>query len=207
MLFKLILLLSLAAIGSSFTLPRGLANGIYLASYNDADEEVHQLIGANPFENATEPELPVLIAPRSERQLRQLAKRSSFRTWCGCGIHMNTGDTNIANAGLANAIAVRTVINPAQLIYVRHNTVVAFLWYDIFSPDWDKRIIPIDLPGYRALWVSYFDRVITEACGLFIPGTARLLGKTPWDLGYMNYDGVSSANVGLHAEGSTRSHC
>lgn len=206
MLFKLILLLSLAAIGSSFTLPGGLANGIYLASYNDAGEEVHQLIGANPFENATESELPVLNAPRSERQRRQLTKRN-FRAWCGCGIHMNTGDTNVANAGLASTIASRTVINPGQLIYAHQNTVVAFLWYDIFSPDWNSGMTSITLPTYRSLWVPYFDRVITEACGLFIPGTARLLGHTPLDLGYMNYDGVSASNVGLHAEGSTRSAC
>lgn len=206
MLFKLILLLSLAAIGTSFTLPKGLANGIYLASYNDAGEEVHQSIGPNPFENATESELPVLNAPRSERERRRLSKRN-FETWCGCGINMNTGDTNVANAGLANAIASRTVINPGQLIYVRQNTVVAFLWYDVWSPDWNKGMTSITLPEYRSLWVPYFDQVITEACGLFIPGTARLLGDTPLDLGYMNYDGMDAVDVASYAEESTAHSC
>ena len=205
MLFKLILLLTLATIGSSFTFPKGLTNGIYIASYNDAGEEIHQLIGTNPFENATESELPVLNTRASELQRRRLTKRD-FRTWCGCGIHMNTGDTNVANAGLGSAIASHTIINPGQLIYVAQNTVIAFLWFDVDSPDWNSRMPSINLPSYRSLWVSYFDQIITESCGLFIPGTARLLGDTPLDLGYMNYDG-GLVDVTLHAEKSTQSAC
>lgn len=190
--------LGLATIGSSYTLPKGAANGVYRAYYNEAGEEVHELIGRNPFENETASSSPVFNnAPRSERRGLRMDKRN-VETWCGCNYPMNAGDTNIANAGLASQIASHQGnMNALQAFWTVQNTAVAFVCNRGTNPDDRATGVPVSV-------VEDYAWQITQACGCFIAGTARLFGSV--DYGYMNYDS-NAPFFCQNAEGSPQHSC
>ena len=199
MQFKPILLLGLAAIASSFILPNGAANGLYRAYYNDAGEEVHEPIDLGSFENAATSSLPVVSnAPRSKRQEPQVKR--NVETWCGCGIQMNVGDTNVANQRLASQAqsGSRIPIMPGTSVYSIQNTAVAF------ACSIGPKYAFID-----ANVVSDYAWQITQACGWWVAGTARQNTYNPGaqvlDYGYMNY--WSGLNFCGNAEESQAHSC
>ena len=206
MLFQQILVLSLATLCLSFTVPKGAANGFYEAHYTDAGEEVHELIEANPLQHETESGLPVLgNATRSRRRGRQIIPRN-VETWCGCGLPMNTGDTNSANWGLQSQLASKSQIFAGQAYYVVHNTAIAFFTWDVYSGDYNSnqngKVYKFD--GSNIVFA--YNWQISEACGSFIPGTARTDGGWPVDYGYMNYHGNLGVSLS-HPEESISHHC
>lgn len=165
-----ILLLGLTATGSAFTFPAGAANGIYRAYYNDAGDEVHELISPDTFEDAVVSEREVAHNDRHSRQLGAL-------TWCGCGISMNAYDTNTANGNLQSQVSGGNLYLPENAAaYAIYNTVVAFSCTQSFG----QGTLQID-PDI----VNGNDWRITQACGAFVPGTADTLYW--YDYGYMNY--------------------
>ena len=121
-----ILLLGLTATGSAFTFPAGAANGIYRAYYNDAGDEVHELISPDTFEDSAVSEREVLHNHSKSRRLTPLL-------WCGCGISMNAYDTNTANGGLQSQAMAGLVLPENAAGYSVHNTVVAFVCTDAFG--------------------------------------------------------------------------
>jgi len=194
MLAKSLLILSLAAIGSSFTLPAGLSNGIYKASYNAAGEEVHELVTADMFNTTSpSPALPKREDSRSGR--REIHERwDSITTWCGCAFPMNAGDTNAANADLATQVASYPTIWPGTAWYSVVNTAVAF----VCNVDNKNANIPTDIVSLNSPDISY-------ACGNFIAGTSRIEWPEALDYGYMNY--FSGLNFCGAAQSSTQNWC
>src|SRR5690349_21662869 len=114
MLAKSLLILSLAAIGSSFTLKGGLSNGLYKAYYNTAGEEVHELVTADTLNTI-------------RGRMSSPSKRWSVgEVWCGCAFPMNAGDTNVANSVMANWAASSPQLGAYAAEYYIQNTAVAF---------------------------------------------------------------------------------
>lgn len=184
---KSLLILGLAAVSSSFRLPDGLPNGSYQAYYNEAGEEIHELISETILNSTTSHQV------LSKRQF-PLSKRSSIQTWCGCDNPMNAGDTNVANEGLANQAASGPRIDPGTSFYTIQNTAVAF----VCNGDDKPLTIPTDV-------VSTGSWDVSAACGLFYAGTSRLEWPEMLDYGYMNY--VSGLDFCHDAERSTSSTC
>ncbi|KAJ5623967.1 hypothetical protein N7510_000276 [Penicillium lagena] len=187
MIAKSFLIFGLAAIGSSFSFPDDLPNGSYRAYYNEAGEEVHELIEASVFNSTSS--LPAL----PKRQYSQ-SKRDSIQTWCGCDNSMNAGDTNVANAGLADQAAAYPTIWPGTAFYTIQNTAVAF----VCNVDDKSANIPTDV-------VSTGSWDISAACGLFYAGTSRIQWPEALDYGYMNY--APGLEFCQDAEESTSSTC
>lgn len=200
MLVKYLLILGIAAIGSSFTLPGGLANGLYQAHYNSAGEEVHELVTAGTLNTTSLPTPPDPEPSLSKRQA--IAKRwDSTRTWCGCAFPMNAGDTNVANAGLASWAASSPSIGNNVAEYYIQNTAIAFVIYQ--NPEgYSSTNVPYDLVSNNSPDVSY-------ACGNFIAGTSQLnwfyLIDDGLYYGYMNY--FSGLNLFDSYAASTQSTC
>lgn len=186
MLSQSCLILGLAAIGSSFTLPDGLPNGSYRAYYNEAGEQVHELI--------SETTLNTTYSPLPKRDPSLAARQGSLETWCGCGDSMNTADTNNANAGLGDQVASYPLIEPGNAFFTISNTAVAF----VCNVDDKSANIPTDAVTSGSWYVS-------QACGLFIAGTSRIQWPEALDYGYMNYR--SGLNFCEDAQGSASSTC
>lgn len=191
MLASSVFILSLAAIGSSFTLPAGLSNGLYKAYYNAAGESVYELVTTDT--TSLPPALPERGYSRSKGQA--VAKRwNSLQTWCGCANPMNAGDTNVANAGLANWAASSPVLGGDTAEFVIQNTAVAF----VCNYDGGSVNVPSNLVSNNAPDISY-------ACGNFIAGTSQLEGFAHFDYGYMNY--FSGLNMCENAESAPAETC
>jgi hypothetical protein len=197
MLAKSLLIFGLAAIGSSFTVPDGQSNGFYRAYYDEAGNEVHELVPAGSLNSASPP--PVLPNHRYSRARRQekVVARTPIQTWCECDYTMNTADTNAANADLENQIISGThqdIIWPGTAFYSIRNTAVAF----VCNVDNMNAIVPKDI-------VSTSTKDISAACGLFYPGTSRIQYSQALDYGYMNY--TTGLNFCHNAEQSGTHTC
>jgi hypothetical protein len=195
MLIKSLLLLGLAAIGSSFTLPEDTADGVYRAYHNDAGEEVLELLPATALQSRSNPPTVAIDARSLSKQRAAPLSARHEVTWCGCGLSMNTGDTNFATARLQSAVNAGVKVpgpGPGALIAVQ-NTVIAFLC------NWGNTVTatPSD--------ISDGPQAVTEACGLFVPGTLRVPGYIALDYGYMNY--FSTLNYCAAAESAPATSC
>lgn len=178
MLSKTLLILGLAAIGSSFTLREGLPDGFYRAYYNDAGEEVHELVSASALNTTSSLlALPKREDSRSERHTIATRSETPLGYWCGCDNPMNAYDTNMANAGMDNLVASYPLIQPGEGFFIIHNTAAAF----VCNVDDKSSNIPTDV-------VTTWSQTVTNYCGLFYAGTVRIQWTAALDYGYMNYE-------------------
>jgi hypothetical protein len=176
MLPKLVLILGLAAIGTSFTLPDGLPNGSYRAYYNEDGEEVHEPVSDVSFNTAKSSTPRRLRREGAGPQGQTLAARGAISNWCGCENPVDAYDTNTANSNLAAQVASYPLLQPGWTYYSVQNTVVAF----VCNVDNKPGNVPTDV-------VSTGSWEVTSACGLFYAGTSRIQWPEALDYGYMNY--------------------
>jgi hypothetical protein len=190
MFAKSLLILGLAAIGSSFTLRDGLPNGAYRAYINEEGKEVHEPVpvGTTALDTRS---LPATQYTRSKRQ--PIVERYS-QTWCGCTDSLSASDTNAANQDLGDQVSTNPLIGTGMAFYSIRDSVVAFVC--------NKDVQTVNIPPVA---VSEGSGEVTSACGLFIAGTSRLQGSVALDYGYMNYQ--SGLNFCEAAEGSQSSSC
>lgn len=162
---------------TGFVIPQGQADGVYSVHMDEAGNEVHTLLSG--------PEV-------SAREINPLVARAT-RTWCGCGIVLNNGDTDAANADLRNKLGRGTNIGARGAMYSVRGSAAAFACNlsgasKLFSGD--------ALPQNNAQ--------ITNACGRYTAGTYGELGN--YVTGYMR----SSENGGNFcgaATGAGASRC
>ncbi|CZR55780.1 uncharacterized protein PAC_05668 [Phialocephala subalpina] len=90
---KTLFLLGAAMAATAFTIPKGAADGFYLAYYDSAGNEVHELVtDMSPF-----------AANLTERSISSSAKIGKpGQTWCGCRFGMDHGSCDRANDDLRN---------------------------------------------------------------------------------------------------------
>lgn len=177
----------------SFTIPGGLSNGLYKAYYNAAGEEVHELVTAEDYNSTSLPATPAEYESSAKRH--EVVKRwDSYYIWCGCGFNMNAGDTNVANACLANWAASSPVLGGDVAQYCIQNTAIAFA-VNYFS---EAVTIPSNLVSNNSPDISY-------DCGNFVAGTSALNGFVHLDYGYMNY--YSGINLGTAPQAGSASVC
>jgi hypothetical protein len=89
---------------------------------------------------------------------------------------MNAGDTNVANQMLSTKMASRIYVD--QAVFYIQNTAVAFVCNQGSSPVDRINMSPVADYAWQ----------ITEACGWFVAGIARMDESGPVDYGYMVYD-------------------
>ncbi|OBT94078.1 hypothetical protein VE01_07083 [Pseudogymnoascus verrucosus] len=180
----LLVLSGLAALGSAFTLPGDLANGLYEVSYNEVGEEVHRLV-------KTDFESTYVTLDHTKRG----AVGNSRQTWCGCAFPMNAGDTNIANQRIADYASSSPQLGAGAARYAIQNSAVSFICN--FSAV-SSITVPSNLVSNNAVDISY-------NCGNFIAGTSRMRPYEHTDYGYMNYS--SGLNFCGAAEFSKQGTC
>jgi len=86
MMAKALLLLGLAALGSSLTIPRELENGLYLSYRNAAGDEIHELLvrEGSPEHSKARRDAYSSAAEESFALSRRATAYPDYE-WCGCG--------------------------------------------------------------------------------------------------------------------------
>ncbi|KAJ9149860.1 hypothetical protein NKR23_g4186 [Pleurostoma richardsiae] len=196
------LLAVLAPLVSGFHLPANLPDGIYVAYYNSAGDEVHQPATLEIMNNPeTYLDIGAPPAAATAAAVRSLRRADPWRYVCGCGFNMNHGDCDYAVEELKKqcdrADGGVAFVPPGLAWYSIHGGVVAF----ICNPHGGGTVQGI---GRSGLTASY--QHITDQCGWYVAGT-YWYGVDPvgLDVGYMIY--YSGLDFCAHAEGSSRTSC
>jgi hypothetical protein len=176
MIIKSLVLLSLTTIGVSLVFPENTRNGVYQAYHNEAGEEVLKLIPESALDHRSNSQ-PVGIEDQDAVSESSTLSERHLVTWCGCGIHINTGDTNIATTRLQSIIDSGYQVPGYLNSHIR--ALVAVLV--VFLCNWDNTLTP------RSSYASDGPKSVTQSCGFFVPGTWRNPGPLALDYGYMNY--------------------
>ncbi|KAK3323090.1 hypothetical protein B0H66DRAFT_219490 [Apodospora peruviana] len=188
MIITWILHLILASSIATFQLPDGLANGLYRAYNNDQGEEIIQYLGDvnTTLPNTLEEQNYDIIHHASDShgpERRDFKKR--WQSKCGCGIHLDHGDTDRAVQGLKDSASRGGIIfdKPESAVFVWYNSVVAFVCW---GPSWTF---------IRDIAQSC--SFITKECDWYVAGSANYFwdgmvegqfndAMTPGDMGYMS---------------------
>ena len=158
----LTLMLAVLSTASAYAIPANQPDGIYEVRRSPSGEEIHTALNL-PSERRT--------------SANPLAKRAfAFgHTHCGCGIKLNTGDTDAAVADLENQLGKAGYLIDASMSYYSiRGGVVAFVCND---------------EGNAALKASS-DIVgqalaqITKSCGRYVAGSTGWVND--FSIGYMN---------------------
>ncbi|KAE9377577.1 hypothetical protein N431DRAFT_461176 [Stipitochalara longipes BDJ] len=179
---KTLLFLGAAVIATAFTIPKGEANGFYLAYYDIEGNEVHKLIT----------DISANLTESSISQSAKIGKRG--QTWCGCRNGMDHGTTDDVNGHLGNILGNGYSIPGNAASYYVEGPSVAFMCNkDSFSATVNQGMIPTGCEK------------ITAACGLYVAGTYRIDGLPAMDFGYMDY--TNGEDFCRNAEGSGSHSC
>lgn len=162
MKFSIALLAGLASQAvTAFKVPEGAADGVYAASFAQEDgSEVYEYLQ----DLAGVPSRTTPLISRYEH-LVPSTKTKRTSTWCGCGIGMDHGDCDSATHCLENFLGSSHVIEPYTSLFCKAGSVVAFMCEhddEIHNPD--------NGDAY------YSFQAVTQNCGWYIAGTAKLDG-------------------------------
>ncbi|KAK7189266.1 hypothetical protein DPSP01_003390 [Paraphaeosphaeria sporulosa] len=152
--FALPLLLSSV---TAFVIPQGQADGAYSVQLDSRGNEIHARL-------SDAPEISV-------REASPLVARA-VQSYCGCGIGLNAGDTDAANADLVSQLGRGSNIGAHLAYYSKRGGVVAFA---------------CNLSGGTKLFagdaIGQNNAQITASCGRYIAGSRGEPGN--WATGYM----------------------
>jgi hypothetical protein len=168
----------LASSVTAFFIPRGQADGAYSVHLDSRGNEIHARL----------PNAPEV----SVREASPLVARA-VSTYCGCGIGLNTGDTDAANANLAHQLGRGSDIGAHLSFYSIRGGVVAFA---------------CNLSGGTKLFagdaIGQNNAQITASCGRYIAGSRGEPGN--WATGYMR-KGENGGNFCGAALSSSAHNC
>ncbi|KAF2150020.1 hypothetical protein K461DRAFT_323512 [Myriangium duriaei CBS 260.36] len=205
-------LATLLSLVSGFTLPEGLSDGVYMASYGPNGNEIHTLINSTvdkPFFAGTA-ELPseadeVTTAGHGRHHRTQ---QRAVETWCGCGWVMDYRNCDTAVEDLKAQFdhdgrtlpgsAERPVtLRPHTSYYAVRGNVVAFACNENPSVAVTSR-----------LQMTAIAQAITRSCGWYVAGTGEYgrEGNVEYPLmGYMKHS--AGLNFCRMAKSSPAHHC
>lgn len=162
---------------TAFVTPQGQADGAYSVYVDSRGNEIHARL----------PEAPEI----SVREARPLVARA-VQTYCGCGIGVNNGDTDAANADLARQLGRGSNIGAHLAYYSKRGGVVAFA---------------CNLSGGTKLFagdaIGQNNAQITASCGRYIAGSRGEPGN--WATGYMRTSGNDATFCGTALSSSAHS--
>lgn len=142
---------------TAFVIPKGQPDGVYLARVDGSGNEIHERLSDAPEISA--------------REANPLERRAA-QAWCGCGIILNNGDTDVANRNLANRLQRGTNIGAHQSLYSVAGSAVAFAC----NYSGGSKVFSGDVIGQN-------NAKITAACGRYTAGSWGEGGS--WATGYM----------------------
>jgi hypothetical protein len=162
---------------SAYVLPSNQADGFYRVVRSADGQEVHEALDTAPTRRYTSP------------SAQHLSKRDFGQTHCGCGIKLNTGDTDAAVADLKNQLSDKGHwISPSLSYYSIHGSVIAFVCNE-------------DANSVLKAWTDIVTQAagqITRACGQYVAGSTG--ANYDFSIGYMqNGNGVDFCGNALSA--------
>ncbi|RGP76805.1 hypothetical protein FLONG3_5073 [Fusarium longipes] len=183
-----------------FKLPEGLTDGFYVAYFDDAGNEVHEMVNV-PISSGAMSGLPLSTSTIGNDEGKLHARAAEL--YCGCGFKMNTRDCDAAVEDLkvqsdrcyADKKKCNHLIDRKMSWYSIRGSVVAFAcnWF------WE----PVAM-GRRDYLTDVMAR-ITKNCGLYVPGTyTSSEGGVPY-YGYMNYR--AGLDFCMDSDSSNRPRC
>ena len=181
----------LASSVTAFVIPQGQADGAYSVHLDSRGNEIHARLPDVAEPNEIHARLP--NAPEvTVREASPIVARALL-TYCGCGINLNHGNTDAANADLVNQLGSGRNIGPHLSFYSIRGGVVAFACN--LS---DKSV------GFSGYQIGQTNPLITSSCGRYVAGS---LGEPGFAAtGYMR-KGANGGNFCGAALGSSAHKC
>lgn len=174
--------LALLSTTSAFVIPANQVDGMYSVRRSADGNDVHVAVKPMAARRSATSSAP-----------HQFGKRDVGDVHCGCGITLNSGDTDAAVEDLKTQLDNFEFIDPSMSYYSIRGGTVAFVCND----DGNAR-----LRAWRNEVTEAFSE-ITAACGLYVAGSTG--GYESYSIGYMvNSDGLDFCGNSLSAPGD---HC